>query len=403
MLVKGSGIILLPVYLKLMTQQEFGLYGYLFAIISTFSLVFNLGLYVAQSKLYHTYNQHQQGEMFFTIHVMLFFFMASLISLIFLFDIDYPAIKFLFNTPFNYDTYRPTVILMVVVSVYSSMLINFFLTTENIRQVQFFNISRIVFINCFVLLALFWNVDEDHALVRLKYGSIIEFLIIVFFSFQYLKRMKFRFDVEMAKRSLNIGFPIVISALLGVFINLSDRYFIDLYGTLENMSVYNLALSIAGVIPFIFASFQNIWLPRFLKEKDLDANREKFRIMLINIIIIFTGLSVLIIVTVQSMILLNFIGQEYQAVIFLLPIVLLTSIVSSLTTLFSNYLVYFDKLYFVILIGFPIAIIGILLNIWLVPLFNLYGAAIASLGVNACYLCAYIYLAKYFGRKKLAK
>ena len=50
-LVKLSSFILLPVYLKLMTQEAFGLYTYLLAIISSFSLVMNFGLYVAQSKL----------------------------------------------------------------------------------------------------------------------------------------------------------------------------------------------------------------------------------------------------------------------------------------------------------------------------------------------------------------
>jgi len=53
-LVKASGFLLIPVYLRLMTQNEFGLYNYLLSIIQTFSLVLNLGLYIPQSKLYHT-------------------------------------------------------------------------------------------------------------------------------------------------------------------------------------------------------------------------------------------------------------------------------------------------------------------------------------------------------------
>ena len=55
-LVKVSGILLLPLYLLLMTQEEYGLYGYLLSIIMTFSIVLNFGLYIPLTKFYHEFN-----------------------------------------------------------------------------------------------------------------------------------------------------------------------------------------------------------------------------------------------------------------------------------------------------------------------------------------------------------
>ena len=52
-LVKASGFILLPIYLRLMTQEEYGLYNYLLSIITTFAVVLNFALYIPLSKFYH--------------------------------------------------------------------------------------------------------------------------------------------------------------------------------------------------------------------------------------------------------------------------------------------------------------------------------------------------------------
>src|SRR5688500_5740098 len=71
-LVKLSGVILLPVYLRLMTQDEYGLYNYLLSIILTFSLVLNFGLYIPISKFYHDYKDDlQKGKLLFTTFILL--------------------------------------------------------------------------------------------------------------------------------------------------------------------------------------------------------------------------------------------------------------------------------------------------------------------------------------------
>lgn len=400
-MVKSAGIILLPIYLRLMTQEEFGLYGYFVAIIGIFSLVFNLGIYVAQSKLYHDYTEEKRGEVLFTLNLMLLVFIISFLALIFIFNLDYPVVNFLFKNPIDYDKYRVSVLLGVVVAVYSVMLTNFFLTSEDIRKVQLFNISRILLINCGVIGILHSTADVDHAFVRLQYSNFIEALIIVFFSFFYIRKMKSHFNRGVAVKAIKISLPILASATIGVFINLSDRYFIEKYGTLKDLSIYNVALTFSGILPFVFASFQNVWLPQFLKEKDFQSNRSRSKKMILRLSVVFILLSLAILLILKLMLLFDFIDSKYEAIMPLLPIVLVTGIISSLTPMFSNHLIYLDKLYLIIVIGIPIAIIGVTLNIKLVPLFNIYGAAVSTLITSACYLISYLVLVNFFYREKM--
>src|ERR1043166_8735557 len=115
--VKLSGIILLPIYLRLMTQDEYGLYGYLLSIILTFSVVLNFGLYIPLSKFYHDYEKVDKGKLLFTIFCLLIAILIIVIFPIYFFGWDYAIVKILFKNRINYISYRWPVLLAVVVTI----------------------------------------------------------------------------------------------------------------------------------------------------------------------------------------------------------------------------------------------------------------------------------------------
>src|ERR1700748_231661 len=148
--VKLSGIILLPIYLRLMTQDEYGLYGYLLSIIMTFSLVLNFGLYIPISKFYHDFEEKtEKGILLFTIASLLLTILALGLIPIYYFGWDYYIVNVLFHNPINYEAYRIPVLISVLASIFNFMLTNFFYTSEKIKQLRNYNICRIIGINVF--------------------------------------------------------------------------------------------------------------------------------------------------------------------------------------------------------------------------------------------------------------
>ena len=127
-LVKLAGYILLPVYLRLMTQEEYGLYGYLLSIIYTFSVVLNFGLYIPLSKYYHDYDSdHDKGKLLFTIFCLLASVLVCVIFPVYFLNWDYFVVKILFKNQIHYADYRGSVFLALVVSIGNFMLTNFYL------------------------------------------------------------------------------------------------------------------------------------------------------------------------------------------------------------------------------------------------------------------------------------
>ena len=130
-LVKVSGIILLPVYLRLMTQEEYGLYNYLLSIILTFSLVLNFGFYIPLAKFYHDYKDAlQKGKLLFTLSSLLAIALFLVIFIIYFFGFDYKIVNILFKNEINYSHYRVAIMMAVIVSVLNFMLTSFFFTSE---------------------------------------------------------------------------------------------------------------------------------------------------------------------------------------------------------------------------------------------------------------------------------
>lgn len=401
-LVSASGVLLLPVYLKLMTQSEFGLFNYLLTIITTVSLILNYGLSVAQSKLYHVYkDDEERGAFLFTLNMIQLLFLSGILFILYFLKLDYRLISLLFRNEIDYESYRPAVSLAIIVSVYSLILINYFLTSEKIRLVQKFGFLKLILVHGVVILLLY-TMKDDTVMVRLKYSFLIEGLVILIFSYPYLKSMFLRFRLSQAVRSVKLGFPMMLAAIVGIIINSGDKFFLERYGNFIDLSIYYLAFSLSAVIPIIFITVQNVWLPLFFKENDISMNIIKTRKLIVYLACFLIGISLVTLFAVGLLLSFGIISSEYRSVMRVLPIVLLTQILSSIVPLYSNYLIYFEKTYLIPTVGFFIGGICILLNLWLVPKYGIYGAATSSFLTHLVYLITEytivtVYIRKYQG------
>ncbi|MGZ5133822.1 MAG: lipopolysaccharide biosynthesis protein [Flavitalea sp.] len=390
---KVSGIILLPVYLRLMTQEEYGLYSYLVSIVLTFSLVLNFGLYIPFSKFYHDMKQPDKiGKLLFTTYSLLFGILIFIMFGIYFFKLDFEIVKILFKNPLNYSHYRLGIMLAIIVTVLNFMLTNYFFTSERIQPLKKYNIARIVLINVVTLGLLYIFSHSDKVKVRLESTYIVELILLIIFSAFVYKEIRPTFDWKLATDSLKLGAPVMLSAIFGIVINFSDKFFLEKFGNYTDLSNYYLAVSCSAVIPMIFASVQNAWLPSFLKEKDIAKNYSRTKKMVVKLLLLFSGLSIAMVIFVQILLYTRIIPMKYQEVIYILPILLVSQIIAALVPLYTNYLIYFEKTYIVSITGFFICFVIFGASKLLIPKFGVYGAAVVSVLSNLTYFMAYFFI-----------
>lgn len=399
-LVKLSGILLLPLYLRLMTQDEYGLYNYILSVILTFSVVLNFGLYIPVSKFYHDDTDPvKRGELLFTVSSLLIGALVILLFPVYFFHWDDAVIHILFKNPINYGSYRMGILLALVMAVLNFMLTNFFYSTEKIRHLQRYNVARILSINLACVSALYLLRNVDSVQVRLITTYLVELILFVLFAVTFVKEAGRRFNAQLARTGLKLALPVMISAVFGIVINFSDKFFLEKYGSFRNLSYYYLAAACAGVIPLIFASFQNAWLPLFLKEKDVRKNIARTNKLALRLFAIFIFLSLLIILFVKIVLVLGIIQNKYEEAILILPLLLTSQIFSAMSPLYSNFLIYFEKTYIISVTGVLVCGLSLGMSLLLIPRFGVYGAACVSITSNLTYFIMYYFIIKYFAKR----
>lgn len=392
-LVKASNMLLLPVYLKLMTVDEVGLFTYILSIVGLFSIVLNFGLYLSQTKLYHDYDAEERKSLVFTIAVMLLVFLTATVVPIYIFRIDEYLVPIIFSHPINYASYRDGLFVAIIITILSFMLYNFLMTSENIKKFQTYNFVKLLLVNSIVIYLLYAP-HQDGVMVRLNYSYSIEFFIFLAFSWLYIKNMKPKFNWLYAKRALIIGVPAMFSALVGVVYNFSDRFILEKYGNMTDMAIYSIGVQYATILMVIFASFQNVLLPIFFKEKDVDKNFKKTKKIIVKMVVIFAGISLGLFIAFKAVLIFNIIPHKYEPILYILPVLLATQITQAVIQLLSNYIVYFEIVYVGTVFSIFLSMLNIGLNLYFIPMFNIMGAAVSSLIVALISVALYYYFVK---------
>ncbi len=379
-LVKGSSFLLLPIYLKLMTQEEFGLFTYIYSMITTFSLLLNF-LYIAQSKYFHDFKGERRQSLLFTINVLLSIIVFGSLLIVYFTKSDYFIIQYIFTKPIPYNAYRETLFLGLIITVYGFILNNYFLTSENIGLVQKYNYLKLILENGVVIILLVF-LPGDKVLIRLATFYGVNGFIFICFVYFYIKAMRIHFDFHLAKKSLYISIPIFASSVFGIFYNFSDKFIIEKYADFKQMAVYNLGFIISSIIPVFIASFQGIWLPLFFKEKNIDKNIKKTNRAMIAIFLTLVVIDILIIILIKLAIFLHIIGAEYATVIHIIPVQLFAQTIIAIIALYKNYFIYFERVYLVTIINIITSLFILTFNLLLIPKYGIVGASLSMFCIS---------------------
>ncbi|MBQ2398028.1 MAG: oligosaccharide flippase family protein [Bacteroidales bacterium] len=404
-LVRGANFLLIPVFLHLMTREEFGVYGYLYSFAMAMSLVFTFGFHASVPKLYaDTKDDKQaQGSMLFTLSLTLIVGLVLIFSLISLTGIDEYFFGLINRNEemknFSYDTYRPYLLVAMASMVLSNLLTYYFVASEKIKNIQAFNLIRFFFANGLAILLLYTAPDADAALLRLSVTYIVELLLCCVFLFFLCKNFTFKFSKYYLYKGLKIGLPLSFVALLNAITNFGDKHFVMIYCGAAIVGVYNLASLLATIPVIVYQSFNFIWLPSFLQEKNLILLKKKTDRNGLRIFILLFLLSVLIYIGAFFLLQWGVFPENYSLIMQILPPLLLSQIFASLNLFFFNYFTYFEKNYLTILTSIVINSLSYLLFSLTASRFGYIGVAYSLLLSNFTLFVIYYILTSYYVKK----
>lgn len=224
-------------------------------------------------------------------------------------------------------------------------------------------------------------------LIYILYISILtnirQYLSFSFFSKSYL------YDF------LKYGIPLIPNSISFWIVNTSDRYIIKYFLGSAPLGIYSVANKIPQIITTLYSIFYKAWQISSIKEiKSEEVN--KFYSQIFDILVKLMFLLCLSIILFIHFIMFLFIGSEFKYALYLIPILLLSTVFYTFTSFMSTIYLAHKRSKDVMKSTLLAAILNIILN--LVFIGN-YGVIAASITTLISYIFLFVY--RYYNSKNL--
>lgn len=382
-------LISLSVYTKYLSPSDFGFYA-LVIVYGTISVaIANAGLLNIYQRNFFEINTEQRKNLLFSniAFVILMLMVLSLLSYI-IFDF----VTILFNLNSISVTW-----LLVGLNFLGIQSLNqfFFSTLKNTYKAKEFSIFQILEKLLSFLFSLLFIIHYEFKFEGILLGQLIS--VTVLFIYFFLTQFEFstRFHLGLLTSSLRLSIPLSVSNLVKVFGNQSDKYMIGYFNAVSGVGIYDIAQKIAN-LSFVFSTaIQNVYSPKVYKKLFSD-HKNKFSEIghyLTPFFFLVCFFSFVLSVFSEEIILIFTTDEYVQA----MPIIMLLTILYC-THFFTKQpqLIFAKKTKLLSTISISVILLNILLNIFLIKIYGLFGAAYSTFISGIIYAVVYFYNAQKF-------
>lgn len=325
-------------------------------------------------------SQREKVKNIFVVTILCVVISQIIFAVILLFDTQFIS-KLIFNNKAlnNFVIY---IILFTISSTFFVFITDFFRAINKIKYSSLITLSQTALVFLFITYAAFNNYGLNAFLLSYVFSQIIFTLIILFLIFQFFfKGVTFRIDMSRMRPYLMYSLPLVPYSILGWVTQLSDRYFIAHFLGLKQAGIYAFSYNIIGkafiiytVIAYvIYPHISNLWSKgdsaqvKYLLEKGGN-------IYLYFAIPITAGLTFLSrpIITIIA-------GKDFLVDPLIIFSICLGFLFLGMYGIYSYIIDLSQKTYIALFILIITAALNVILNLVLIPLGDIMGAAIATL------------------------
>jgi len=376
--VKIIGFILIPLYTdpKFFTVEDFGIIGLLDITGLVLISLFASSLPQSLSRWYWAKaNKSSQKEIFFmTIASQL---VISALFCLLIIPVSKPMSDMIFGNT-NWDM---AITLIVISSALQGInnIVNTLLRLQA-KSILFMgtNLVKLIIV---LLLTVFFITKKGMGVEGIYLAQIIGNALILLLLLPFtVRKSAVGFDRETWKAMMVYGLPLVLASFASVMLNVVDRYTLNALAPLKFLAIYTLAYKISSSLKLILVDTIKLAVfPQMIKRIDSPDNKRFYsKTMLYSSFAVMTGI---IGVSLFSTEVIKFLSQnpELWTAYILVPVLSVSTFFMNLREVSVYGLIATKKTQKISLIVTISAIVNILLNLLLIPIWNAMGAAISTL------------------------
>ena len=385
---KIGAFVLLPIYVRFLTQAEYGSIALLTSLSGLLGLLLRFGLDSALMRLHFDVRGRERAGLYSTLTLFTLTVSGGATVLI------AAATGPFFPTLFAGIAFFPLGAL--------AMLIAFTSTIQFVPSVLFRATGQPVWFITYnlgsfflasvasVLLIVVFGLGASGVLLGQLVGALVVFVVALLL----VQRMGgWAFSRSSLASALRFGLPLVPHSLSAWALRLSDRWLIGLLIGLPvlaaqaSIGVYSFGYQIGYVISIIVVSFNSAWSPYFFRVGEAPyaprLNQQITTLVIAGLLTLAVGLSAMAPEVVNVMA-----GSRYAGAVDVIRVVAFASVLQGLYTMLVTVVFLSKRTGRLALLTFSSAALNVVLNLVLIPRIGIMGAAWSTLAAYAFFASA---------------
>lgn len=392
--IKIIGLILLPIFTNNLSLDEYGALGILEVSIQILISTFGLGLWYAFERWYWDKDYaKKQKSIFFTI------LSFSLFIAVFLFFIIFISSSKLSKLLFDSTEFAYVLCLMSFITGLEIIAQTPGTLLRLLEKPFYFTLSFIVKLVLTLGFTIYFLVFQgkkiDGIYEAQMIGSIVYLVILLK---PIIKHSKIKLELRILLDMIKYRLPLIFSSIFIIVLSFTDRYALKFLSGLSDVGIYSLGYKLANSIKVIIVS--SVWYaltPLIYKMMD-EPNNKRFysKVMTyftFGVMIFVLGLSLF----GKEIVYLFARKPDYWDAFKIIPLIsysILFGMLKDVSLIGLNIVKKTKIMAFLIII---VAVLNLILNLILIPIFQYFGAALATLISQIVFFIAVLlYSQKYY-------
>lgn len=225
-------------------------------------------------------------------------------------------------------------------------------------------------------------------------GNLIFIIVLLGYA---VKNSKVSFNRMIAREMAVFGIPLVLANVSGVAVNVIDRYSLNSFDMLRYVALYTLAVKVSSVLKLVIVdSIKMTISPLMIKKMDTDDNKRFYsKVLLYSSYVLMFGIIAISLFSLELIKVMTKSAEFWQAYI-VIPVLCISVYFVNLkdTIVWGLFIIKKTRI-----IGFIVAVasvVTLILNLLLIPLLGMMGAAAATVLSQMFYW----YITHYFSQKR---
>lgn len=379
---KSIGFLLLPVYTNYFTPSDWGVFNIVWSLWIFLSVIYSLGFENSFMKYFiEEKDAKKKSEIYSTVLFTLLISSALFSFIIF-------NLSGVISSLLQFDDSAKGVFLIKVLSVllFADTLYRFpLLLLRAELNTKVYTYLTLVTLVINLGLNLFLIVAQKYGIEAIFYSYIISVvvttIICLYVTSPYITS---KISIREVKRQLRFGLKFILIGLFILVIDISDRFFLKYYFNESVVGIYSANYRLGTVMSLIIAAYKFSWTPYFMNLSENPDNKKI--ISKIFTYFFFTGLFLFLFFSffIAPVVKINISGyyilnEAYWGGLQIIPLVLLSYFFSGLHSNLTVAPFFSDKTSVLLQISIAGLIVNFILNLWLIPIYQMTGAALSTL------------------------